>query len=643
MDILKRNKWVITLFTSVCVVTVTFFSLISPDIYRATSVLLVSMQSQKVLDMQDVVTLGADYYAYSDYLNTQIEILQSRPIAEKVYNECVLKKAAEKAAEKKDSLAEKIKMRIKSLIRGIKNHVFPPDESITEERRYLMQLEAFRSLIKIEHQRDTQLLKITYEHEDPELAASIVNAIADAYMESNLEKKIEGSKAALSWLASESQKMKQILNDKENELQKFRAENNMVSVEERREILNNTILDMSRKITEAESIYSEYSSRYRAKNPKMKQLTGLLTDLKKMLADKRNEAIENEKKFITYNELNQDIKISNSLLENILQREKETLMSASLNSNNVSLVEGSVVPYKPVKPKRTLNVILSFIVGLLGGCAWAYVLEFFIMHVRSEKDITPFNLNFLGYIPYITRQAKNKHFQDSFLLFNNKGIISELFNNLRTSVLLNAELDKKSVKGKSIVITSFLPSEGKTLISCNLGAALAKYRFKVILVEADLRKPRIREVFNITKKEGLSEHLTANTPLEDLVFHTPDPLFDVLHAGTIPENPSELLGSNAFKNLVEQLEQTYEIILIDTPPVFSVTDPVILSSIVKKTVVVCKHNFTPKHLVPILKNKLELAQSKIIGVIINQVHNFESKSSYADYYSQNYYNSYVKK
>ena len=117
----------------------------------------------------------------------------------------------------------------------------------------------------------------------------------------------------------------------------------------------------------------------------------------------------------------------------------------------------------------------------------------------------------------------------------------------------------------------------------------------------------------------------------------------MLHAGTIPENPSELLGSNAFKNLVEELEQKYEIILIDTPPVFSVTDPVILSSIVKKTVVVCKHNFTPKHLVPILKNKLELAQSKIIGVIINQVHNFESKSSYADYYSQNYYNSYVKK
>lgn len=644
MDILKKNKWIIILFTFVCLTTVTFFSIISPDIYRATSVLLIGMQSEKVLDMQDVVTLGADYYAYNDYLNTQIEILQSRPIAEKVFNECVLQRGVEqKDNQKPVSFAQKIKNLINAVKTKIKKSLLLPDRALTEEEKYFMQLEAFRKVITIEHQRDTQLVSISYEHENPELAASIVNSLARTYMESNLEKKIAGSRDALGWLTAESQKMKKVLNEKENELQKFRAENNVVSVEEKREILNNTILDLSRKITEAEAIYSENTGRYRAKNPKMRQLTALMTDLNKMLADKRCEAIDNEKKFITYNELSQDIKISKNLFENILQREKETIMSSSLNSNNVSLVEDSMVPYKPVKPKRILNILLGLIVGLLGGCVWAYILEFFIMHIRTEKDITPYNVNFLGYIPFITRQGKNKNFQDSFLLFNNKGIISELFNNLRTSVLLNAELDKKTIKGKSIVITSFLPSEGKTLISCNLGVALAKYRFKVILVEADLRKPRMKDIFNIQKKAGLSEHLSINTPVDELVFHTPDPLLDVLHAGTIPENPSELLGSNAFKNLVEELEQKYEIILIDTPPVFSVTDPVILSSIVKKTVVVSKHNSTPKHLIPILKNKLELAQAKIIGLIINQVHNLESKSSYADYYAHNYYSDYIKK
>lgn len=640
MDILKKNKGVIALFTFVCVAAVSFFSFISPDIYRATSVLLIGMQSEKVLDMQDVVTLGADYYAYNDYLNTQIEILQSRPIAETVFRECVLTKGE---VQKPDSFVQRMKKLLKDFKKRIKEYLHLSDQSLTQEEKYLMELEAFRKIIKIDHQRDTQLVSISYEHKDPELAAAIVNALAKAYMDSNLEKKIAGSREALSWLTLESQKMKKVLNEKEIELQKFRSENNIISVEERREILNNTILDLSRKITEAESIHSEYTSRYREKNPKMKQITALLADLRKMLAEKRSEAIENEKKFITYNELSQDIKISQTMLENILQREKETVMTSSLNSNNVSLIEGSVVPYEPVKPKRILNIFLSLIVGLLGGSAWAYVLEFFIMHIRSEKDIAPFNLNFLGYIPFITRQEKNKHFQDSFLLFNNKGIISELFNNLRTSVLLNAELDKKTVKGKSIVITSFLPSEGKTLITCNLGVALAKYRFKVIVVEADLRKPRIKEIFCIRKKEGLSDLLAEGTPLDELVFHTSDPLLDVLHAGRIPENPSELLGSNAFKNMVEQLEQKYEIILIDTPPVFSVTDPIILSSIVKKTVVVSKHNSTPKHLVPVLKRKLELAQSKIIGVIINQVHNMESKSSYADYYGHNYYSADVKK
>ncbi|MBN2143090.1 MAG: polysaccharide biosynthesis tyrosine autokinase, partial [Candidatus Aureabacteria bacterium] len=524
------------------------------------------------------------------------------------------------------------------------HRLFPPRTTDSDEVKHLKRLEAFKQNIKITHQRDTRLIQISYEHQNPKLAADMVNVITDKYIDYNLKRKINASNEALIWIKSEIEKIRSVLKDKENELQKFRDENNLVSAEEKRELLSQSIIDLNKKITEAEITYASYTKKYQIKHPKMQQLMELMTNLNNDFSAKRKEAIENEKKFIRYNELNQEINISRSLLEHIMHREKETLISSSTNSNNISVIDHASVPYKPVRPKRTINMILSLIIGLLGGIAWAYLLELVKKHVHSSDDFTAYHIPFLGYIPVIKKYLKTHIpvYQDSFMLFNHKGVITEIFNNLRTSVLLNSELDKKTFqekqmsKGKSIVITSFLPGEGKTLISCNLAVVLAKYKYKVLLLEGDLRKPRIKKIFKIESKHGLVDHLSEKTPLDQVIHHSSLEFLDVIHAGSSTEKPSELLGSEDFKRLIEKLEQDYEIIIIDSPPAFSVTDPIILSAIVKKTVIVSKFNVTPKNLIPVLKGKIETTQSKIIGVIINQVRDLEAVSNY---YTNYYYSS----
>jgi len=497
----------------------------------------------------------------------------------------------------------------------------------------------FQTDIKVEHNKDTRLLFVSYEHKNPELAAEIINKLVSIYISKNLDRKIDASKSAVLWLSHEVDNLRSTLKRNEKSLQNFRKDNNIISADERREIMNKSIIDLSEKLTEAESRFAENKKRYRLKHPTMQQLMDLVSSLNNKLQFTRKESIAFEEKLIKYSELVREVDLTKKLLENVLTREKETLISSSIRSNNISVIEEAIPPSKKIRPKRKLNVLISLILGLLGGITLAFVAEIFKKHVRNATDFAKFGIPFLGYIPAIKKSlfAQN-NFQDNYMLLKHKGVISEIFNKLRTSVILKA--GKKEKKGKSIVLTSFLPNEGKTFISCNLAVTLAKYNFKILILEADLRRSRIKHIFETKHQAGVSDYLLNNATLDDVIQKSSLKNLDLLLNYTIPDNPSELLGTDMFKELLPMLEQKYDIIFIDAPPVFAVTDPIILTSMAKNVIIVSKYNYTPKNLIPLMKEKLESANANILGVIINQVQD----STSTEYNSTSYYGKeYIQK
>lgn len=646
LSILQRSRVFILVITTVCVSMAVFISIILPNKYRASSVLLVDTESDNVVNVADVVSMGSDYWSYKEYLKTQIEIVKSRDLALEIYKGLDLKNRIDQRkydVKNDDSLrsfaGKFLRNKLNNLIVSFKTYIgkAPPVKDNSSEISSDA-LSAFRSNIKVEHKRDTRLIVISYEHENPVLAAEIVNAITNAFVYKNLERRIKAAKDARVWLLNEIDRLYFSLNKKELNLQEFRKNNDLISADERREILDRTLFDLNQKLNDAQSRLAEYSKKYREKHPKMQQTMELVSKLNSLIKGTRNEAISFEEKLIKFNELTREVDVTNKLLENILAREKETLITGSIQTNNISVVETAFVPERPVKPRRTINVLLSIILGIIGGSLWCIMYEVLKKYIHSSEDFVNYDIPFLGYVPYIKKTILQRStYRDSYLLFNHKGIISEIFNNLRTSVLLSSD-ENEPKKCKSIVFTSFFPGEGKTLICCNLAVALAKFNFKTLILETDMRRSRIGHIFNVSPEQGLSDYLLGRVALDKIIVPSPLKQLDILVNVKAPQQPSELLGGEVFKNMIKELESRYDIILFDAPPVFAVTDPIILASIVKQVIVVAKYNSTPQNLISVLKERMDVARAKIIGGIINQVRSYHSQpSDYSAYYENDYY------
>lgn len=636
LEILSRRRWAIFAFTFVCVMVVGVYSILQPNIYRASATILVDMESANILNMKDVVTLGADYWSYKEYLKTQVEILNGRPIAEEVFEKLGLEERLDEDTLPADAdLSSFLRRQILNRFEFLRGKEKSSDD---EKRSHYEAILSFQQNIKVMHQPDTRLIRVTFEHRDPYLASEVVNTLAELYVKKNLEKKTDASKQAGKWLENEIDSLKSLLKQKEEELQEFRAEHNLISADERREIINQALVDLSKKLTEAESRFAEYKKRYRLKHPKMQQVLALAASLDEKLVNKRKEAIDFEEKMIEYNELVREVNLTKKLLEEVLSREKEMQIASSIESNNVSVVENALPPEKPVKPRRKLNVLLALLMGIFGGALWAFFLEMMKEKVHTCEDFMKYHIPFLGYLPVIKQSLlKKSTYRDAYLLYNQKGQISEIFNNFRTSIMLNSE-QEEGKRGKTILFTSFLSGEGKTLITCNLAVALARFDFKTLIVEADLRQARMQSVFNTDFDKGLSDHLLGDALLEDVIRPGPIPNLDLLLNVKAPDNPSELLGSKRFEKMLETIGERYDMIVVDSPPAFVVTDPILLASMIKKVVLVAKYNSTPRKLVPVIKNKFAPTRAKILGVIISHVKDGKSKTfEYDTYYDHKYY------
>ncbi len=331
---------------------------------------------------------------------------------------------------------------------------------------------------------------------------------------------------------------------------------------------------------------------------------------------------------------------SKFLYELVLAKAKEMDLSSKESMQNMRIVDRATAPFKPFKPNTVLTLLLGVMGGLCVGFGLAFFVNFLDDSIKSQDDIeTYLKLDFLGYVPNIrTNSIVERDLQAHLHPQSNS---SEGFRTIRAAVSLAHPEESL----KCTAVTSTIPSEGKSLVSCNLAIVTAQTGLKTLLIDADLRRPSIHKAFQLQSPVGLTQYLLGKVNSIDEVTHTTEvPNLDLMCSGTVPSSPSELVGSDKMKQFVEEVKKKYDRVILDCPPVSAVSDPLVIASLCDGTVFVTKFNKIRRDHARRSVQRIQDAGVKIIGAVINDI-DFEGKDSYyySYYYYQNrYYASYYQ-
>lgn len=317
------------------------------------------------------------------------------------------------------------------------------------------------------------------------------------------------------------------------------------------------------------------------------------------------------------------------------QKYQEATINERARVGNADILDLGLDNNGPVAPDRPKIILFGVLIGLGLGLMFAFVRNYLDKSIKSPEELESKGASVLSWIPKIEAIGKNGQSTPEFIVGNkSNSAASEAFKALRTRIQFS-KLESEQLK--TILVTSSIPFEGKTIVASNLAGSFAQAGKKVLIVDCDLRKPRIHNVFETDKFPGLSDYLFTNVTLEDITKRTPMDNLYFITSGTIPPNPSELLGSVQMKQFIHKLKEIYDIIIIDSPPFITVTDSEILYNITDGTVLVCQANKTPADAFWKTYDRLSKKYPHhLLGCVLN---NFNFKSSYGYYYNYYYYYS----
>lgn len=426
---------------------------------------------------------------------------------------------------------------------------------------------------------------------------------------------IQQQKGELADLQRQQAQLSEKLGDKHPDMQK---------------IANAVKLSQSKLNGEIAKVVQSVRSEYQAALSQENSLTTALNQQK-------GEALSMNRKGIEYGVLERDVQSSKQVYESLLQRAKETGVSGELKTSNIRVVDVAERPRRPVSPQTRMNLLLALAGGSLLACGLVFFFEYLDSRIKTPEEIRHhLGLPYLGMLPAVAPRKGH----DGYPLLNS-GVAanySESFRALRTNVLFSTAQEGS----RSVVVTSTGPGEGKSTVAANLAISLAQAGQRVLLIDADMRKPKVHEIFTVSQEPGLSNLLVGNAKASECVRKSGVSGLWLLVAGRTPPNPAELVGSQRFKEFLGSLKEHFEWILIDSPPAMAVTDAALVAHHTSGVLFVVGAEMTSRHAASRALEQLEQVQSKFVGAVLNRVDLERNAYYYAQYYRREYAQYYVE-
>lgn len=362
--------------------------------------------------------------------------------------------------------------------------------------------------------------------------------------------------------------------------------------------------------------------------------------LKKYVDELEQKQLDMGKQRIAYDALAREAEIQTKLFMDVIKSQKQMEIAANSKINNMSVVDPAVEPLRPIKPRVALTLVLGVFCGLAAACGLAFFVNYMDDSIKTQEDVeTYLRIPFLGYVSNIKSNSVIERDLQAHL--HPQSTSAEGFRTIRATIALMP----KSEQYRTLSVTSTIPSEGKSLLASNLAIVTAQTGLKTLLVDADLRRPSVHKAFQLHSPVGLSGYLDASVAkIEDIIHTTEVPNLDVVCAGAIPSNPSELSGSKRMQQFLEDAIKRYDRVFLDCPPVSAVSDPLILAAMSDGVIFVTKFNKIRREHARRSLQRIQDAGIRILGVALNDI-DFEGKDSYyySYYYYQNrYYSSHYK-
>ncbi len=526
--------------------------------------------------------------------------------------------------------------------------------------------------------QDSYLIKIEYTDNVPKRAAEVVNSIAKTYLKQTINLKTLEASTKLKFIDEQLNKISKNLKESEVKLSNFKKENNLIDLEKESEVIIQKLSDVDKRLAELRIRENAVNTLYEyvkegkdlsslpvssvgINDPVLVSLVNKLNDakirLKELLVEytdnhpdviKEKDTItklendiryavnslkaeldaqklalknlmsqyedvlktlpENERRFI---ELKRRFIINEKIYSYLLEKKVEASIAKAATISKNRVIDSAIEPTYPVKPKKPIILILGGFLGLFFGVMYTYLRDFLNDTIQSDEDIRKISsLPILGIIPKVKSRILRK---GVYVLKDPKSIFAEAFRLIRLNIrFLNP---KKEIK--TILVTSTIEKEGKTTIAVNLSGVFALTNKKVIIIDLDLRKPNIHNFFNIKNEKGVTDYILGQISLDQAIRKTDSKNLDIIPAGIIPPNPSELLLSDKVKELISELREKYDYVVIDSPPIGRVADSLLLMNDSDASIVVLRANYSKKLFVSFIDKKVKELDLKNVGFILN--------------------------
>ncbi|MGF2880419.1 polysaccharide biosynthesis tyrosine autokinase [Acinetobacter johnsonii] len=485
----------------------------------------------------------------------------------------------------------------------------------------------------------TGILGLNYQGTDKTHITQVLNAILVSYSQQNIERRSAETAQTLKFLDEQLPELKQQLDVAEREFNKFRQQYNTVDVTKESELFLTQSVTLETQKAQLEQQVAEAGAKYTAEHPVMQQMNAQLGAINKKIGELNATLKELPDLQRRYLQLYREVEVKQQLYTALLNSYQQLRIAKAGEIGNVRIVDTAVEPIEPIAPKKLQILILSIFLGGFLGTLLALLRNMMRSGIKDSTQIeNELDLPVYATVPRSPVQEsrinilKKKKNIPILAVKNSDDIAIESLRSMRTAI----HFALSSARNNLITISGPAPEVGKSFISTNLATILAQSDKRVLIIDADLRRGYLHKYFNLDTQPGLTELLNGQQSLETVIRHTEVPGLSVISRGKSPANPSELLSSNQFKNLLEQMSEKFDHVIIDTPPVLAVTDGIIISQYTGVNLVIARYAKTQMKELELTLNRFEQAGVKVNGFILNDIQRSSAGYGYGYNYAYAY-------